>query len=156
MFENKNAYFRCSKSRIHNNSDFIPASWETSAAFTGVQFGRLYYRQLDIEKNLSLKLNKGNYDHTMSFSDRARSDLKWWLENIDTSFEEASLSPPSLIVTCDACKTGWGGWSGISQTKGKFSLEETNLHINEKELLAVLFSLQSLMKDTQGQVIKVL
>ena len=79
------------------------------ASFPGVRFGRLYYRQLDIEKNLALKLNKGNYEKTTKLSDKARSDLQWWLENIDTSFEEASSSSPSLTLTCDACKSGWGG-----------------------------------------------
>lgn len=126
------------------------------ASFPGVRFGRLFYRQLDIEKTRALKFNHGNFDSTMDLSERARADLNWWLNNLDSSFQYASSRSPTVTITCDACNTGWGGWSGSSETKGKFSVQESSLHINEKELLAVLFSLQSLLTQTRNQVIKVL
>ena len=56
------------------------------ASFPGVMYGPLYYRQLEIEKVAALKQNQGDFEASMILSDIARSDLRWWIENItDTS-----------------------------------------------------------------------
>ena len=92
------------------------------ATFPGVKFGKLYYRQLDIEKNAGLKLHKGNFHKSIVLSTIAHSDLKWWLQNLDNAYEKASSSPPSITVTCDACTNGveggGGGLTGQEQKKG--------------------------------------
>ena len=125
------------------------------ASFPGVTYGRLYYRQLDIEKNKGLKRHQGDYKQMISLSDRARKDLTWWFENLDNSFVNVSEKIPDRDVTCDASNTGWGGWIGSQSAKGQWSSGEKELHINEKELYAVLFTLQSLCRNISHRVLRV-
>ena len=40
-----------------------------------VEFGKLHYGNLEIEKNLTLKEHKGNYEALISLSPRAKEDL---------------------------------------------------------------------------------
>ena len=47
------------------------------ASFPGVMYGPLYYRQLEKEKILALKFNKGNFDASMKLSTAARKELQW-------------------------------------------------------------------------------
>ena len=54
------------------------------ATFPGVQYGKLYYRQIDNEKTLALKMSKGDYSAKMKLSNTAKSDLKWWVFNLPT------------------------------------------------------------------------
>ena len=51
------------------------------ACFPGVEFGQLFYRQLEIDKAAALKLHKGDFDQSMVLSDIAKQDLVWWIEN---------------------------------------------------------------------------
>ena len=56
------------------------------ASFPGVQLGPLYYRQLENDKIKALRENYGNFDTPMVISGTARADLKWWINNIQTSY----------------------------------------------------------------------
>ena len=123
------------------------------ATFPGVAYARLYYRQLDIEKTQALKHSKGNYKEHVSLSRLAIQDLQWWLDNLDTAFVDANPKIPDIIITCDASNLGWGGWMGTKSTQGQWSERERQIHINEKELLAVLFSLKSLLISQENQTI---
>ena len=51
------------------------------SCFPAVEYAELFYRQLEIDKTLALKETKGNFDAHMTLSDRARSDIKWWIAN---------------------------------------------------------------------------
>jgi len=55
------------------------------SCFPAVEYAELFYRQLEIDKTLALKETKGNFDAHMTLSDRARSDIKWWIENCQIS-----------------------------------------------------------------------
>lgn len=52
------------------------------ASLPGVQHGQLHYRHLEIDKNITLKLAKGNYHATMWLSSGAKVDLVWWVDNV--------------------------------------------------------------------------
>ena len=49
------------------------------ANIPGVRYGKLFYKQLEIDKIRALKLNKGNFDSRMQLSDTAKSDITWYL-----------------------------------------------------------------------------
>ena len=125
------------------------------ATFPGVSHGKLYYRQLDIEKSEALHRHKGNYKAVVLLSSKAKSDLKWWHEHLDTEFVDVRVKTPDKEVFADASDIGWGGHIGNQNTGGKWSEHENSLHINEKELLAVLYSLKSLCSDLRNETIKV-
>ena len=125
------------------------------ATFPGVTYGKLYYRQLDIEKSEALRKSKGNYKGLVSLSAKARQDLVWWVDNLDTEYVEVHKKVPSREIFSDASDTGWGGHMEAQNTGGKWLQSEIHLHINEKELLAVLFTLKSLGSEIQNETIKI-
>ena len=79
------------------------------SSLPGVQFGELHYRHLERNKILALQANKGDYDAPMSLSAKARSELHWWVTNVNTAFKNIMHTNPDLILTTDASNTGWGG-----------------------------------------------
>ena len=52
----------------------------------GVEYGQLYYRQIEIEKTIALKIARGDFDQNMILShDKAKNDIKWWLAHAKIS-----------------------------------------------------------------------
>ena len=51
---------------------------------------------------------------------------------------------PTYQLYTDASNTGWGAHFEGSSTSGTWTIEENSYHINIKDMIAVLFGLQSL------------
>ena len=79
------------------------------ASFSGVMYGPLHYRQLELAKVAALKQNKGNFESIIILSDMARSDLQWWIDNITTTSNTATRDNAQVTIYSDASLTGWGG-----------------------------------------------
>ena len=47
---------------------------------SGVEYGPLYYKQLEIEKIDALKKHQGSFEAQMQLSQLAKSDIRWWIE----------------------------------------------------------------------------
>ena len=77
------------------------------SSLPGVQFGKLHYRNLEIEKNIALRENKGDYEALRSLSPSAKEDLAWWIESIDKVFNPISHGNPVTEIRTDASKKGW-------------------------------------------------
>ncbi|XP_064643578.1 uncharacterized protein LOC135497676 [Lineus longissimus] len=43
----------------------------------------LFYKSLEVVRNLALRESKGNFEAAVCLSTAARMDLKWWIDNID-------------------------------------------------------------------------
>ena len=125
------------------------------SSFPGVEFGKLYYRQLEIEKNIALKANKGNYDASLSFTSRAQPELRWWIENVDHSFNPVSHGNPQVTLTTDASKLGWGAHVDSNATQSRWTTEESQLHINELELKAIEFTVRAFSSCIEGKHVNV-
>ena len=125
------------------------------SSFPGVQFGELYYRNLEKDKILALQISKGNYDSPMYLSNESRSDLTWWVNNVDSSFKTIVQEDPDLTLTTDASTRGWGAVSGVQKTGGLWSLEEQAFHINYLELKAVFLGLKSLLNNVHNKHIRI-
>ena len=78
------------------------------ASFPGVQLGPLHYRQLENDKIQALREKYGNFDRPMVISGTARTDLKWWINNIHTSYKPIRVVPPVMELKSDASHLGWG------------------------------------------------
>ena len=61
------------------------------ASFPASAFGPLYYRNIERDKINALKISNGDFDKHMRLSKQAKSDIYWWLENIDTMFAPIHL-----------------------------------------------------------------
>ena len=66
-----------------------------------------------------------------------------------------SPPPPSLTLTTDASRLGWGAVLPPHHTSGPWPPQVAHLHINSLELLAVLFGLQSLEHLVKGRSVLV-
>ena len=49
------------------------------SCFPGVEYGELFYRQLEIEKAAALKTNNWNFEQTMLLSRLASEDISSWI-----------------------------------------------------------------------------
>jgi len=127
-----------------------------SYSFLAVKYSKLHYRCLERDKIEALKTNKGNFDSKMSLSLRGYQDINWWIKNIASSYEDIYLPNHSVVITTDACKTGWGAVTSNNRTSGLFLSTEKDNHINVLELLAVYYGLQALLRHKKDCHIKIL
>ena len=126
------------------------------SCFPAVEYAELFYWQLEIDKTLALKETKGNFDAHMTLSDRARSDIKWWIANCQISKKAISYGKIDFTMYTDASTLGWGATLGQTTTGGRWSPEGKEYHINYLELKAILLGLQSLCSASTECHIKVL
>ena len=65
-------------------------------------------------------------------------ELNWWIQNLESqNGKPVSLKTPDLTIISDSSLEGWGAFCQSLRAGGKWSREETTLHINYLELLAV-------------------
>ena len=82
------------------------------SSFPGVayhhHYGPLFYRDLEMAKTEALKLKRSNYDATMVLSDDMKSELQWWVDNLETATSSISNGNPDIVIDTDASLIGWG------------------------------------------------
>ena len=100
------------------------------------------------------RLALGNYDAPLYLSEASRSELTWWVNNIDSSFKNLVQSNPHLTLTTDASTRGSDAVCGGQKTGGLWNLEEQRFHINYLEMKAVLLGLKSLCGHLHGRRIR--
>ena len=117
-----------------------------SSASCAVLQAPLFYRYLDKDKNEALQVSQGDFDQTMVLSERSRSEIVWWLQNVSAvNGKSINVSSPDLYLRTDASNVGWGAvLDCCDSTQGRWLVEESRLHINVLELRAIKFGLFSL------------
>ena len=115
-----------------------------SQAFT---YAQSHSKQLEMEKIEALARTKGNFDAHMQISEKARLDVKWWLDNIRNSGRPVDMGEPEVTVFTDASMEGWGAHIGTVTAGGRWTEKEARDHINVLELRAILLALQSLCQE---------
>ena len=128
------------------------------AAFPGVMYGPLFYRQLESDKSHALKANQGNYDASMSLSKAAKSELQWWEENVQQAYCNICHDHPHVILETDSSLSGWGCYNKSDKVAigGEWTPSDIeNRHINVLELKAALFGLQSFCKHLTHKHIRI-
>lgn len=110
-------------------------------------YGLSHTKLLERIKYLALLKSGGNFDSQMYIPHSVKNDLLWWRKNIKNS--RAPIRNYSFVRTIftDASLSGWGAVCGMQKTSGNWNPFEKGLHINELELLAVLFGLKCFTKD---------
>ena len=127
-----------------------------TSSFPGVMYGPLHYRWIEIDKTQALKQCKGNFESPMYLSPEAISDLQWWIESIETAFNQIRHDTPKVTMTTDASKTGWGCTCQGTPTGGSWTADEAENYINYLETMAVLLGLRSFSDIISGKSITVL
>ena len=128
-----------------------------TSSFPGVEFGQLHYRHIESDKNHALKENFGNFEAKMKLSDYSLTDLEWWIQNINTAQRKIIHGHPVVVIFTDASKKGWGAKIENGEgTGGLWSKNESAKHINSLELLAVKFSLMSLLHGSHDIHVRIM
>ena len=126
------------------------------SSFPAVQFGPLYYRNLEICKNRALYRAKGDFDTSIVLTVKAFSELSWWLGNVQTVSRPIKIPSIDLTVYSDASLEGWGATDLHSTVGGRWSVSELPLHINTLELHAAKLCLFSLPAGLSNLHIRIL
>ena len=132
-----------------------------SSSFISVSEGKMHYRKLEKAKTFALSCQKGKYDRPIALPGGAIKELLWWRDNIMISWAPITRGNPDLVISTDACLTGWGATKDGISTGGMFSEAEKGTsrdktHINILEAKAVLFGLKSLCDNSFAKHIKIL
>lgn len=116
----------------------------TISSFLGVMYGPLYFWQLEREKTLALKCHRGNFDSTMFLSEESLTELKWWIDSIESSYNVVHHGQPELTLKTDASTTGC--FRDPVSTGGLWTDLEAKHHTNYLELLAIFLALKVFSK----------
>ena len=146
----------CCKSALKANTlsirDFARVIGKLVASEQGVQYAGLYYKQLEIEKDTALKINKGNFEAKISISNKCRNCLLWWIENVDSACRLIQLPNPVIVIESDSSNYGWGGYDKTNNVtvSGLWLNEDKIHHINYLELKAAYLALQFLCEQIRN------
>ena len=115
-------------------------------------YGLAHIKALENDKIQALKHSYGNFDYPMKISQNGKDDIVWWLNNVEASGKHVDVVLPDMILYADASHEGWGAHLGTQTTGGRWTNEESLLHINILELKAIYFALCSLCNDKAKHV----
>ena len=127
-----------------------------TSTFIGVPEGKLHYRKLERAKTEALSVHRGKYERPIHISEDARKEIRWWRDNIMDSFSPIYRGNPTIVLTTDASKRGWGAVVEGDRTGGFFGEVEREMHINILEAMAVLFGLQAFEERFSDSYIKLM
>ncbi|VDI11603.1 Hypothetical predicted protein [Mytilus galloprovincialis] len=74
----------------------------------GVLYAPVFYKTLEIQKDVELKLNKGNFDAKIILSNESKQCINWWIENIHNSYKPIVFKPPDRKIESDSSMLGYG------------------------------------------------
>lgn len=114
------------------------------SACPAVAYSQIHVRVLEICKEQALKNNNNDYSAKMKVTVEAKADLTWWIKNCSRS-KFIPRDEYDQLITSDASLSGYGAYTDKGSVSGQWSKEEKGYHINELELLALYYGLNSLM-----------
>ena len=118
-------------------------------AFHAVLESPLHYRPLERDKIRGLG-EFMNFNQKVSLSPESLQELSWWIENIERKNGKSIRQQKSIVlIQTDASLQGWGAYHKNNKNSigGRWSLAESNNHINYLELLAIFYALQAFCYD---------
>lgn len=127
-----------------------------ASSFPGVMYGPLHHKFLEMDKTQALKINKGSFDKNMSLSMEAITDLKWWVNELDTTYNLINHGDPQVTMTTDASLIGWGCCIETVTSGGNWTPVEAQHDINYLEMLAVFLALKSFSNTISGKHVKLM
>lgn len=116
------------------------------ASEPGVMYAPLFYKTLEIQKDLELKRAKGNFESFMNISKDGVQCIVWWIHNLSRAWRPIALSKPNRIIESDSSSTGFGA-RDVTNSKvasGLWNGDEKLQHINFLELKAAFMALKRL------------
>lgn len=119
-----------------------------TATTPAIKYSPLYLRELECLKIKALQLSGCDYNSKLFLSDRAKTDIKWWIGSLDCPWQLIQSDLFDITLTTDSSGSGWGASDSKVTTKGQWSAYQKTLHINVLELLGVYYGLKSLVQKS--------
>ena len=119
------------------------------ASEPGVRLAPLYYKTLEIEKDVALKENRGNFDAEITLSQDCKQQIQWWIGQCRPRVaRNIFLSNPDIVIKSDSSTYAWGATNTTNgeSTRGHWTNAEKENHINYLELQAGFLAIQQLCK----------
>ena len=90
-----------------------------------------------------------NYESKVLLSNKCKQEIRWWIQEGLDSEKMISHGNPIYFLRSDSSGFAWGAQTlhNGKKTQGFWDISESRLHINVKELKAVLLGVQSLCQD---------
>ena len=120
------------------------------ACFPAVEYGQLYYRQLENFKIQSLKV-RYDFDRVIVLPKEAIDDLQWWLNEGLLSKKMLVKQQPSITIKSDSSGYAYGAvMNNTTVTHGMWCDTERQEHINVLELKAAMLAVQSFCREIKN------
>ena len=103
---------------------------------------------------MALKCHRGNFDSTMFLSEESLTELKWWIDSIESSYNVVHHGQPELTLKTDVSTTGC--FHDPVSTGGLWTDLEDKHHTNYLELLAIFLALKVFVKTIMDKHFMVL
>lgn len=124
--------------------EFSHLTGKLVAACPAIDYGWLYTKILEREKQIALIKNDYDYDSRMSVPASILPDLKWWKNNLKYGVSFIKTGDFEVTIFTDASSSGWGATDKTTNFHGFWNPVQKSWHINYKELFAVKLALESL------------
>jgi len=124
-----------------------------NSATPAIKYSPLYIRELENLKINQLRKSNGNYLATVSLSSRSHEDLRWWIRALEKPYQIIPTDSFDITLVTDASMSGWGATDLTNSTKGGWTAQQMQSHINVLELLAVFYGIKALVKQTGVSVL---
>ena len=125
------------------------------SSFSAVEYGPLFYRNLEKAKIEALRYLNGDFNGKMAVTQPMRKELKWWIDNLHCQNRVIDHGNADLVITTDASSLGWAGICEGESIGGRWLLQESLHHINYLELLAVSHSVKSFCRSKSNVHVQV-
>lgn len=121
-----------------------------TSACPAVAYGWAHTKHFEREKFLALLQSNNNFDSIMSLKSYLSHDLSWWCDIKSKSYNDILKGTYQLEIFTDSSLTGWGAACNGEITRGHWSADESQRHINYLELAAAFLGLQSFCKHSHN------
>lgn len=126
------------------------------SSFSAVEYGKLYYREIEKEKISALKDSHGNFESLMRITSEMKEDLKRWVSNVFDEHRVIRHQSPKITIQTYTSYDGWGAVVGKKSTGGRWLAEELDNHTNTLEMMAVYFARKAFVSDIRNEDIWIL
>jgi hypothetical protein len=125
-------------------------------AIPTIPFAQSHYRSMQHFYITEVKKAGGNLNVKCSLSSESRSDLEWWVFNLEKSNgKDFFPRNPDIEIFSDASLSGWAAVCNGVATRGPWTTSHADLHINHLELTGALYALQSFVGEAQGLSVRI-
>ena len=134
--------------------DFLHLLGVIASCIEIIPNARLYMRPIQLHLLSFWKPSSLDLVKIIPVTQHLIDHLQWWLNpNNVLKGKYINQKEPSVTVTTDASKTGYGGHMNSQIVQGEWSPEQREWHINLLEMEAVFLVLKHFIRNLKGQTI---